>query len=714
MASPVKINPVTLTKPQMDAYISTYGAREGGAAPVVAQAITGEVAVDYPDLITYEGLREGTAPYLDQVPEFQNKAPSQRKLSDQQIISLFAVDSEGEPIDRGTFIGGFLRDLMPQGFSLSGAIAGAKAGYKTQQAIPPTSPPLIAAKFGIPLVTTTIGAFGGFEAGEALTETLFGEEKPILPGTTAAYESGKTAAGALAWMPLPFLISKNISFGGAQFLDNLAELRGLTTRVGPPTAGEASILAQTTPGALRLASREKGPTSTRLIKGIEQMLNRTGETARKAPGATLFTESVVGGGASAGAFVAEEQAPGEVGPRIGAEVVGGILPSALGATLLAKLPGILPVIKSFQQSIADRGIKGVFEPLKTARQQAATQRIVEILEAEGEDVEAIIDRLSSTEMNSLLVDEATGKPIPLTAGTKSGSPALIAIEAALEQTGSGLGKERAAANKKAMDALRNVIFALSQTGDPQALKMAADMAEEVFQAGLVARMDRATQRVLQASERVAGEAAGQSNMELSQKLADVLTTQLNQARGRERSLWQAVPDLEITEFRNAEGAVLDQPNFITAWNESMPRTQEAAEEVSRALAPIARFVDRKTQELGLSGVSGTRPLPEADAAQKALDKLGGTYYGERASKIFSDNNITLDMVPEDDTVIRLLRQEAAAPGTKAYKDAMSRTADLLTKRMRMAAEPAEAAAEGVSAPLTVKEERRKCALWLWL
>ena len=711
--SPVQITPVQLTKPQMDEYVSLFNDNPGGASPIIAQAITGEVATDYPELISYEGLKQGTAPLFDQLPAFQGLNPTERRLSDDQIISLFAVGPQGDPIAEGTFAGGFFRDLIPQGFSLTGAIGGAKAGYRLQQPIPPVGPGAVAAKFGIPLVTTIFGAFGGYEAGEALTEGLFGEEKPLLPGTTAAYEAGKTAAGALAWMPMPYMIAKNISFGGAQYLDNLAELRGLTTRVGPPTAGEATILSQTTPGVLKAAGKEKGPTTTRLISGIERMLSRSSEAAQKAPIATGVTEALVGTGMVGGAYLAEDVAPGEAGTRIGAEVVGGFTPTVLGATLMTKLPGILPVLKSFQQSVSERGVKGIFEPLKTARQQAATQRIVEILEAEGEDVEAIIERLSSNEMTSLLVDEA-GKPIPLTAGTKSGSPALIAIEAALEQTGSGLGKERAAANQKAMSAIRNVISALAQTGDPQALKMAADMAEEVFQAGLVARMDRATQRVLQASERVAGDGAGLSNMELSQKLADVLTTQLNQARGRERSLWQAVPDLEITEFRNAEGAVLDQPNFITAWNESMPRTQEAAEEVNRALGPIARFVDRKTQELGLSGVTGTRPLPEADAAQKALDKLGGTYYGERASKIFSDNNITLDMVPEDDTVIRLLRQEAAAPGTKAYKDAMSRTADLLTKRMRMATEPAEAAAEGVSAPLTVKEaqEMRSLALSL--
>jgi hypothetical protein len=712
--SPVQINPVQLTKPQMDEYVSLFNEQPGGASPIIAQAITGEVAVDYPDLISYDGLKQGTAPLFDQLPAFSNLNPAERKLSDDQIISLFAVGPEGDPIAEGTFAGGFFRDLMPQGFSMAGAYAGAKLGYKLQQPIPPVGPGAVALKFGIPLVTTVVGAFGGYETGEALTEGLFGDEKPLLPGTTAAYEAGKTAAGALAWMPMPFMISKNISFGGAQYLDNLAELRTMTTRVGPPTAVESTVLSQTAPGVLKAAAKEKGPRTTRIISGIERLLSRSSEAAQKSPIATGVTEALVGTGAVGGAYLAEDVAPGEVGTRIGAEVAGGFTPTLLGATLMTKLPGLLPVFKSLQTSVREKGVKGMFEPLKTARQQTATQRIIEILEAEGEDVETIIERLASTEMSSLLVDEA-GKPIPLTAGAKAGSPALLAIEAALEQTGSGLGKERAASNKKAMDAIRNVIAALSQNGDPQALKIAADMAEEVFQAGLITRMDRATGRVLEAAERVAGDGAGLSNMELSQKLADVLQTQLNQARGRERSLWQAVPDLEITEFKDAEGAVLDAPNFITKWRELMPRTQEAAEEVNRALAPIARFVDRKAQELGMSGMAGSRPLPEETAAQKALDKLGGTYYGDRATKLFTDNNITLDMVPQDDTIIKLLRTEAAAPGTKAYKDAMSRTADLLTKRMRLATETAtDVAEDAVGAPLTVNEaqEMRSLALSL--
>jgi hypothetical protein len=51
------------------------------------------------------------------------------------------------------------------------------------------------------------------------------------------------------------------------------------------------------------------------------------------------------------------------------------------------------------------------------------------------------------------------------------------------------------------------------------------------------------------------------------------------ARKQEKALWQNVPNLEITTFRNADGDDIDVPNFISAWDNSVPRTKEAKDEV---------------------------------------------------------------------------------------------------------------------------------------
>ena len=140
MADQISLNPVTIGKNQMDQINQLFVDEQGGAEPVLAQQLTSEVAIDYPELITYEGLRDGTAPLFSQLPQFANLAPEDRSLSNAQIISLFAVDEQGEPIQEGTFAGGVKREILPSVFSLAGAKFGAETGMALQQPIPPVSP----------------------------------------------------------------------------------------------------------------------------------------------------------------------------------------------------------------------------------------------------------------------------------------------------------------------------------------------------------------------------------------------------------------------------------------------------------------------------------------------------------------------------------------------------------------------------------------------
>lgn len=137
MADEIKLNPVTIGTDQMNKITQLFADEKGGAEPVLAQQLTSEVAVDYPSLITYDGLRKGTAPLFDQLPAFKDLDPSERSLSNSQIISLFAVDEQGDPIKEGTFLGGAKREILPSVFSLSGAYLGAKSGMALQSPIPP-------------------------------------------------------------------------------------------------------------------------------------------------------------------------------------------------------------------------------------------------------------------------------------------------------------------------------------------------------------------------------------------------------------------------------------------------------------------------------------------------------------------------------------------------------------------------------------------------
>lgn len=585
MADEIKLNPVTIGTDQMNKITQLFADEKGGAEPVLAQQLTSEVAVDYPSLITYDGLRKGTAPLFDQLPAFKDLDPSERSLSNSQIISLFAVDEQGDPIKEGTFLGGAKREILPSVFSLSGAYLGAKSGMALQSPIPPAGPLAVGAKLAIPLVTTVVGAFGGYKAGEEGADMLFGPERPVTPGSRAAYESGKTMAGAIGWLPMPYMIAKNVSFGGAQYLDNLAKL---------------------SPDA-------KGPVSTRLIAGAERLLSKTGTAARGAPIPTALIETGAGTAAAGGAYTAESLDPGAGGTRLAFELGGGFS----GAIIANKVVNLLPNLKALKEGTG-KLVRGEYK-IKGRRQQAAVNRIVDILEAEGEDVEAIIERLASNEMADALIDPDTGKPITLTAGMKANSPALMAIEASLAQTSPGLGKERSAKNVQANNALRNTIAALVATGDPEALQIASQLTEDVFAAGMTNRMQRAADNVLSAAQRVGG-TDPKNNMVLSTKLFDLAQTQLIQARNQEKKLWGAVNDVDITVFRDADGNEIGLPNFLTSWERSMPKTEEAAAEINKKLSPLARFIDRKRSELGLDG-DGVDLPPLSDEFQSRFDSV---------------------------------------------------------------------------------------------
>jgi hypothetical protein len=650
----IPVPPVTITKDEMDFFIQNYNK---GASKVLARSISEELSEQVPALLDYSSLRNGTAPLFDVLPPFQKKTPEQRQLTDNQIIQLLARDPEGNRIEEGSFFAGVGREFLPQSFGFAGAYAGAKAGYALQAPIPPFSVWQVKAKFALPVITSALGFFGAYSGGREMTNLLLGPEAPLLPGTTASYEAGKTAMGALSWMPLPFLISKNISFGGAQLLDNIANLKALRAPVGPPTReampGYQAAIAEYEAGrqalgsgAEKLLNADKGPRSTRLIKNIEQLLSRTGEGARTAPKITLALEGSAATFQTKFAGMAEEKAPGDTTARIGAEVIGSLAPTVLGAAIASKLPIISSVLK---KAVEKGGLKKAAEPVLQYRENQLANKILIALENNGEDVEALIDVLSDP---SFLLDE-NENPINLTAGAKTGSPTFLALEHAADQlSGGSLAKERVSGSKKAIQAYTVLLQTLLSTNDQKALQLASDLAEEFFGAAINSRIANATDNLLQAVETVAGENPT-GNMELSTRLFNLMDNQLELARRRERSLWRSIPNEEITFFRNADGEVEDYPTFLDKWKALMPQTKEAEAEVGGPLINLTNFVNRKRKEFGLDA-------DDADgvaAAAPDADPLARFNFGKEVKP--TDKRLSNIQLPEG---YRVFQRSEEVPG----------------------------------------------------
>jgi len=630
------LKPATFSRDQMLQIVDTFKDTDQGAATVVAKTLAGEVGQDAPGLFTYESLRDGTAPFFDFSEQYKGVAPNNRALTDEEIISIFAVDTEGNPIMPGEFQSGFMREIIPQGLSLAG---GFKGGQKLMQVAP--KHPYVQAGAGV--VGFLGGMFAGGKAGEVITDVTMGEERPHTPGQTAAYEQGKTAAGVVGWLPLPFMVSPKITFGAAAYLDNLAK-EGI----------------------------EKGPRAMRFLRGSERLLGKVGQGARDNKAGTIVGESALGAGAVFGAGAAETQYPNEPLPRIGYEFLGsggGMLLGAPLTTLVENFDGLKTGFRSLSDQYRAGGAGQVLNPVKQYRQGRAVTRILEILEEAGEDPKAIIERLEASSLNGVLLDEA-GNPIKLTAGAKSGSPALLAIEKSLDQLGMGLGKERTAGAKSAISALRTTILALSNSDEQAALQAAADISESVFRANLDNNLRQATDRVVTAFENIAP--GKESNIQLSEKLYDVVSNQMELARRQEKQLWNNVPNVEITSFVDEAGEATNVPNFITVWENTFATApQRYRDKYMTKLKYLGGFVDDKKADLGLLTDTDGNPIPPTgNLTTKDLTYMRSLALDEASEAMAAGNRKSASIAYQmADALLRDLGNVPPEPGQQNFRAA---------------------------------------------
>jgi hypothetical protein len=623
--SQINLPKMQFDKPQFDTFLQILEESQEGmpdekkrpAADLFAEQLSNEAQAEYPDLVTYEGLKNGTAPIFDVIGD--TRQPNLRQMTPDEIIELFAVDTEGRPIQRGTFLEGFKREGVRQAGGMGGATAGYKAGVALTSGVPPVTPPTVALKFLPPLALGVGGFFLGYAAGDVAEEALFGEEQPILPSHRESYEAGKTAAGVAAFLPVPFMLGSKLmpaNLGAATYLNNVAGRRAAAAEVatleraagpkiiGPPTKAEAAARGQLPAAQERLAAFNSMPASAqaqaakatdpmlqRLAAGFENAMGRTGEASRAAVIPTLAFESFIGSGQTAGAFLAEEMAPGDWRYRLLGELGGGVtavIGTAPLGTIVSRIGSIKDALMGAVGKTREEGLSALPGMAESRRQQAAVNKILDILQRNGENVDAIIEELASSK---IFLDPVSGKPITPTAGLKSGSPTLLGIENALDQLGKGLGAERNAAAQQILKAQRAVLYGLISTGDQRALQEAGEIMNSIFQTNLELRLTETTDNVLKAFQRVAGDGPV-NNMRLSETLYDVINNNMNLARDREKKLWGAVKD----EILETDGA----PKFVDVWESSLPSTPEAAETFNAKLGSLGRFVERKTKELDLN------------------------------------------------------------------------------------------------------------------
>ena len=575
MANELSWDPVTVDMNQQYEILgSGIDDEDRGFVPVdqiIAENVTDEVKLDFEPNLQYDifnQLKTGEWEGFNLMPSFKDLPISERALSNDDIIKLFAKSSDGKEFESGTESGGFQRDILPQASAFGGFLAGAKSAAKVTSKLP--IPPI--AKFLVPTFTGLVSSVASYKGGEELTSLMIGDENPILPGTRAAYARGKTAAGVIPWLALPFTISKNVSFGAAQYLDNLAYLN--LSNVGAKSAA---------------------PKNVKILAGMEKLITGVGEAARKRPIPFGLVEGVAGTSQTILAGEAEQDFPNNPFVRLGYEAGGSLIPGVIGSLLIERTAGIVSGLTNGLKNLKTEGLKGL-DFVKRKREYQGIQKILQIIEDEGEDVNEIIRKLSDPK---LLTDDK-GRPIEMTAGLKSGSPVLMAIEAALAQTNRGLGKQQKTAVTQAGTAVRTLITALAASGDKNALKEAARLAESLFSGALADRLKSRTVKVLSAFENLKGDDP-KVNSELGEALFRSISELLDEARGQEKVLWRNVQNQEITTFSRPDGQTSTVPNFIESWLKAMPQEEVAKNYYLQTgrLGPLNEFVEKMSLSLGI-------------------------------------------------------------------------------------------------------------------
>jgi len=574
---------ISFEKGESDELVKIYGADKAESA--IAENVAQELSLDFPNVFNYKQLRDGTAPLFNFSPETKDLAPADRSMTDRDILDQFSN------LKNLGFFEGLTRELTKMTPSMAGTMAGFKVGAALTSAIPPVNPLAIGIKYGVPVITGAIGAFGGFRVGDEFSDLLLGEEKAVTPSQSAAYEAGKTVGGGLAWLPMPFMVPKTISMGASTYLDNLKSLI-LKDPKKSYLEGFPEVSGKVVDKFLKT---EKGPAIPRFARASEQLLGKIGTEFSKRPKTMAAAETVSVAGAGSMAYVAESSDPGAAGTRFAAEMVGGILPQVGFTQLIKYIPQIRSTIKEAggYKNYFKEGFQSAARGFGENRQLSGTRRILEILETQGDDVDALIKALNAED-----IVDIDGKPLNLTSSQKSGNTTLMAIENSIAQSTEGLAKQAREKNKLANKAIRNVIFALKRTGQPELLIAAAKLQEGRFNQYLTQKLTNSTDRLLEARTRLKGDNP-KGNRELSSSLFELAGTQLSKARDEEKRLYRDIGNLEINSFLNSKGDPTDTPNFIQYFKSSLPKTPEARAEFLKDLGSFQNFVKRKSKELGL-------------------------------------------------------------------------------------------------------------------
>lgn len=394
---------------------------------------------------------------------------------------------------------------------------------------------------GARVVGTVAGGIAGYFAGEGANEFL---SETTIPGTDIA----PTRRNIEAFPPdqRPFAVGGE-AFGGA-----------------------------TSFGGATIAIAKQGFRFGESFVG--NFLNRILTSAQHTTRTFVAAETAGATGAAGGGALAEVVDPGDKLSRFGGEVAGGILNPTR-------------ILLGFSNKAVNT-FKRVLQTFSTgARESRAAEVIGQMIEESGGDPILLARML-----------EAEGLPGigAQTAATKTGNKALAELQAQLIATNGRFSAEAGLMTEKNLSNLDNMIRALRSSGNPGALKAAAEIEATKFQMLLGGRLNAAEAEVMRDVQNISQLTPG-ARTALSKQATEIVTQVKTAARAAEHELWEAIPN----HIRVKADDVFEEVHIIRI-KEMLPDEKMPSE--------VANFVKRHTAE----GADGTVSMGEMILLRKRL------------------------------------------------------------------------------------------------
>ena len=517
-----------------------------------------------PEQLTYDGLKDGTAPILDLLPNYKDAAPEDRMLDDEEILTLFTnvedygkYDPEAPSGERfRAFTSGMAREAPEAIAGGLGFSAGVKLAAPVANMIPPAGLPGLAAKGVVLLGGGVIGAISAAFAAEETEKALIGEQDPTLPSLQGARNWGETTTLGLSMLHAPWtLASKTPTVPkSVQFLDNFKDVAsgrfaaslddaaeftaknaGLSEKAfkaaqeaGEKLATRGRIFGQgaglAIPEGVQKATGlgfkkfnpsgllfdpTKGPIGSRAAAAIEKGVVGSLQAAREKPIRFSLIEAGAAAGGGVGAAVAQNLDPYDPGSRLIGEILGSAVVPIPAQILVDSGPAAVGKIRTALRNWRSGEQSGILESKLT---KESAERLTAALKASDEyegpqQLEVLIQGLLNqprryNEDGSMILET------PSVAAKLYDLPlqnTLENIETSLSKRNRELGVSAAKGKEQLLANAKNAIETLIGTGEPAAILAAARIQQGIFEEGISADMAKALDTYMSAQKRVRGD-----------------------------------------------------------------------------------------------------------------------------------------------------------------------------------------------------------------